>query len=353
MDIKMKIPRITVTLFLFSPISAETADDFLQTGFGARSAALGGAYSAAVSDPSALYWNPAGLGHIKSRISGAYGEAHHRKKVKKVQQYEEDEFNRLLQMQHESIVYDSDKGEPEPVLSSEIQLHTSAALQQSGNLHYLGAVALSIGDGALAAGYGGNRRVTDAAWDNPATTAPPHTDVAYLGYGRGSPYFRWGISLFGLQQDAVMGRRNAVGGNLGIQYDGLMPNAVIFAVDLRNLGAVESYSGSGFREVKSLDPVVSYAMRINLGFLASRSDLFLYFGATTGLSYSKANGAKLNFGISYRLFSAFHGLLGLNDTAPSLGLGIYPEKYIRFTLSARREVTSKDMAYAGELVFIF
>lgn len=40
---------------------------FLKLGSGARSSAMGGAYSAVSDDPSAIYWNPAGLNQIKER----------------------------------------------------------------------------------------------------------------------------------------------------------------------------------------------------------------------------------------------------------------------------------------------
>jgi len=41
-----------------------TVGEFLQIGVGARAAAQGGAFVAAVDDITALYWNPAGLAHI-------------------------------------------------------------------------------------------------------------------------------------------------------------------------------------------------------------------------------------------------------------------------------------------------
>jgi len=41
-----------------------TAADFLMIGHGARAAALGGAYTAMASGPTAAYWNPAGLADL-------------------------------------------------------------------------------------------------------------------------------------------------------------------------------------------------------------------------------------------------------------------------------------------------
>lgn len=44
-----------------------TAAEFLNLGAGARAAAMGGAYCAAVDDPSAVYWNPAAMTRVARR----------------------------------------------------------------------------------------------------------------------------------------------------------------------------------------------------------------------------------------------------------------------------------------------
>jgi len=47
---------------------------FLEIGVGARSMAMGGAFSSLANDGSAFYWNPAGISLLKStQISGMYG----------------------------------------------------------------------------------------------------------------------------------------------------------------------------------------------------------------------------------------------------------------------------------------
>lgn len=59
-----------------------TAGAFLQIGVGPRAAALGGAFTAAVDDATALYWNPAGLarmttGEVVSAHSEWIGDINH------------------------------------------------------------------------------------------------------------------------------------------------------------------------------------------------------------------------------------------------------------------------------------
>ena len=66
----MKIFKIYKALFLILllalPLRAgDYAADFLRIGVGARSAAMGGAFVAVADDPTAFYWNPAGLSNVR------------------------------------------------------------------------------------------------------------------------------------------------------------------------------------------------------------------------------------------------------------------------------------------------
>ncbi len=61
--------RITLLLMLsLSAIAYEGAASFLKRGMSARALGLGGAYSALVSDPSSIYWNPAGVANAKGLV---------------------------------------------------------------------------------------------------------------------------------------------------------------------------------------------------------------------------------------------------------------------------------------------
>lgn len=68
------IALASIPLLLFAPAKSKaqsvskvgtTAGEFLQIGVGARASALGNAFVASVDDASALYWNPAGLAHMR------------------------------------------------------------------------------------------------------------------------------------------------------------------------------------------------------------------------------------------------------------------------------------------------
>ncbi|HRP70574.1 MAG TPA: hypothetical protein PLY93_13680, partial [Turneriella sp.] len=99
--------KILVTSFLLtglSPLMAASSVEFLQNGFGAKSAGLGNAYGVVVQDPSALYWNPAGLAQIYSekRITQTVDAVRDGKALA-----DDEEFNKLLEDQNTSGTPDS------------------------------------------------------------------------------------------------------------------------------------------------------------------------------------------------------------------------------------------------------
>ena len=52
-----------------------TAAEFLSIPVGARATAMGGAFAASASDATAMYWNPAGLGHVtRPTVTAEYAE---------------------------------------------------------------------------------------------------------------------------------------------------------------------------------------------------------------------------------------------------------------------------------------
>ena len=64
--------RFVYLILFISLIRSQTASEAIhlienEIGYGARSLAMGGAYTAMGSDPSGMYWNPAGLADIDNR----------------------------------------------------------------------------------------------------------------------------------------------------------------------------------------------------------------------------------------------------------------------------------------------
>ncbi len=83
----MKRSKETITIFIglfvclsFSAVQAQepyragtTTANFLEIGYGSRGIAMGDAYVSLATDISAIYWNPAGLGHMENNeFQGMY-----------------------------------------------------------------------------------------------------------------------------------------------------------------------------------------------------------------------------------------------------------------------------------------
>jgi len=74
------LPTVVALLLLFAPALAsadpgETGFAFLKLGVGARPMGMGSAYVAIANDPTAVYWNPAGLASIeKTQVTAMHNE---------------------------------------------------------------------------------------------------------------------------------------------------------------------------------------------------------------------------------------------------------------------------------------
>ena len=120
---------------------ATTAASFLDIGIGARSLSMGGAFVAIADDPTALYWNPAGIVSIKSPMAHFY----HSPWIADVQ------FN------HSAVVVPLDRSSSfgffiTSVTMDEMQVRTVKSPQGTGEY-------FSVSNVALAGSYA--RRLTD------------------------------------------------------------------------------------------------------------------------------------------------------------------------------------------------
>ena len=120
---------------------ATTAASFLDIGIGARSLSMGGAFVAIADDPTALYWNPAGIVNIESPMAHFY----HSPWIADVQ------FN------HSAVVVPLDRSSSfgffiTSVTMDEMQVRTVKSPQGTGEY-------FSVSNVALAGSYA--RRLTD------------------------------------------------------------------------------------------------------------------------------------------------------------------------------------------------
>src|SRR5687767_9077216 len=141
---------IVVALLAVTEISSRTSSaEFLTTGFGAKSVGLGNAYGVVVSDPSAVYWNPAGLAQI-------YNEKKITQTVETPKNTEkpagdDEEFNKLLEDQNSTGSKET-KTEEISVRGTQFQMNSSASYLSNGRLMYFGAAGVTVGNGGIGVG---------------------------------------------------------------------------------------------------------------------------------------------------------------------------------------------------------
>lgn len=341
----------TLALCLSVPAFAVTSSaEFLQNGFGAKSAGLGNGYGVVVSDPSAVYWNPAGLAQIytEKRITQTVEAPKGADKPAG----DDEEFNKLLDDQNAAGSKESKTVEITE-RGMQTQLNGSASYLSNGRLMYFGAAGMTVGNGGIGVGYGGSRVGSISTYDASGAATGSNSylsHVAYVGYGWGAGPLRLGISGFGVREDLAGGAVNGAGINLGAQL-AVLPPLLSVAADIKNLAAIQSRTGAGFKEMGKLDTLFSFSMQIQAP--PPNSNFKLIIGFTANLDKPAGDGVKLNMGMAYGFNKYMYAMLGLNGSKPAIGLGVNIGKTFQMAVSANRDFLGREFQYFGELNFAF
>jgi len=342
---------ITIASLITTQLYAATsATEFLQNGFGAKAAGLGNAYGVVVSDPSALYWNPAGLAQIYSekRITQTIEAP----KGSDRPAGDDEEFNKLLEDQNTSGSKESKTVEITE-RATQVQLNTSANYLSNGRLMYFGAAGITLGNGGLAVGGGGTQVQKIATYDslgNSTGSAAYNSYAGYIGYGWGTGPVRLGVSGFGVREDLVGGSVSGGGINVGTQIV-VLPPLLSVAADIKNLGAMQSRTNSGATQMAKLDTLFSFSMQIQAP--PPNSNFKIILGFTANLDNPQGEGVKLNMGMAYGFNKYMYMMLGLNGSKPAVGLGVNVGKTFHLAISANRDMLGREFQYFGELNFAF
>jgi len=342
---------ILATLFLGGSLHARTSSsEFLNDGFGAKSAGLGNAYGVVVSDPSALYWNPAGLAQI-------YNEKKITQTVETPKNTEkpagdDEEFNKLLEDQNTGGTKDT-KTEEISVKGTQYQINTTGSYLSNGRMLYFGGVGMTLGSGGIGVGYAGSRVGSVNTYDSNGTSTGSSAYMAhagFIGYGISSGFFRFGASLVGIREDVVGGAVNGGGINAGVQTLPFL-TLVSFAADLKNLAAIQNRSGGGVKDIGKLDTLFSFSMQVQAP--PPNSNFKIILGFTANLDKPEGDGVKLNMGLAYGFNKYFYAMLGINGSKPAVGLGANVGKTLHAAVSVNRDPLGREFQYFGELNFAF
>ncbi len=332
---------------LFARTSSAT---FLTEGFGAKSVGLGNAYGVVVSDPSAVYWNPAGLAQI-------YAEKRTTQTIETPKSAEkpagdDEEFNKLLEDQNTAGSKESKTVEITE-RGYQMQLNSSASYLSNGRLMYFGAAGVTLGSGAIGVGYGGTRIASITGYDSAVNATGANSyygHTAYLGYGWGTGPVRLGISGFAVREDLAGGAVNGGGINVGAQVV-VLPPLLSVAADIKNLAAIQNRTGGAFRELGKIDTLFSFSMQVQAP--PPNSNFKLIIGFTANLDKPQGDGVRLNMGMAYGFNKYMYAMLGLNGSKPAVGLGVNVGKTFQMAFSANRDTMGREFQYFGELNFAF
>lgn len=347
----LKTLVITGLLSVTGLEARSAAGKFLKTGFGARAAGLGGTYTAIANDPSALYWNPAGLAQIN-------GE---RKTIKKIDISEEaenvfEEDSEFAELMGETEEFQTDDV---PVTESlevvdhvfEMQLHTSGAvLSEDKYVAFLGTGFTALG-GTIGAGALGNYIEAGRGYDatGAKTSELEYKSYAgYLGYGREMGAARFGVSAMGMQED--VGGRTVNGGGLNVGFQ-VVPIPILSAgATVQNLaGAVQTRSGTGTGYEK-LDTIVRFAFAVSTP--PPNSNIKFLTGFTTNLDNPEHEGMQVNLGLAYGINKYTYVMAGINDGRPAIGLGL-SFKSVQMAYSYNRDILDRENQHYLDLNLVF
>ena len=246
-----KIIRLSMATLAFTFLTAtgvyaagagSTAAEFLNIGAGSRATAMGGAYSSIANDPSACYWNPAGLSNIEGSALMLQHNEHYQ------------------DLQHEYVAYAS------PIVKNGV-------LGISVSYLHMGAI-MGYDDG-----------------DTPTESFKVY-DIAYgMSYGhRFSDYLSIGVGAKNIRQSISDVKAGGWAFDMGLMVD---IGQFDLSVGVANLGSGIKY------EVETFDLPTEY--RAGLGF----SPITKPFTLVAEYGYCIDGSERLALGVEYDIINDF------------------------------------------------
>lgn len=299
-------------LFVFQPIFATA--EFLKTNFGARAVGLGNAYGVVVSDPSALYWNPAGLAQINGERTTVRKLEDIAKEAEAV--FGEKEFSELVEN------LDSEPT-PQSIVrverGFELQWYNGAALLGLNRYVGLTAIGFTAFGGSLGLGAMGalsQKILTTNDQGQSADSVDFQSVAALLGYARQSGALRWGISFMGIDEGIRSERRNGGGLNFGLQ---VIPIPILSAgLSVQNLVGAIQKEARNKQKWEKLDTLLRFSLAITTP--PPQANIRLIFGFTANFDRPE-EAVKMNLGIAYSLNQFAYVMAGADHGNPAAGFG--------------------------------
>ncbi|MDH4262968.1 MAG: hypothetical protein OEV78_07990 [Spirochaetia bacterium] len=307
---------LSVILLVFS-IKSLSAFELIKSTIGAEATALGGAMAATVNDPSAIYWNPAGLANINGKNkqkskTNLSSEAD--------QKFSSDSFDKLFE-DSEKRLDKTDEIAPQNSSSPfEIQLFTTYGYMTFDRHIFMASTAMTLFKGTFGLGLLGTYVPFIDGYNTLGVstgTISYGSYAGYLGYGWESGMVKMGVSLSAYQE--ALYTKNYFGGalNMGMQ---ITPIPILhIGVAMQNLPGGMQYSPSNPSLIRRVDTV----MKMTLGISTPPPDasLMLLLGVDANLDQIAQQEVYGNIGLQVKFAKYFALMAGYKYNSFALGFG--------------------------------
>ena len=314
----------TLLIFLIiangSPLATDRAA-FLRQGFGAKGKVLGKGFGSTVKDPSALYFNPAGLAHINGEL----------KSVQKINPAEEAEkafddpaFTELENEENTEVKPNTENKPAETIEKTfEIQLYATAGQMSLDQQVGFAAVGFTLpygtmGVGALYSGVDGIDGFDEAGASTGATEYMGY--AGYLGYAfETKSDLKLGFSLMGAQEDIGGSTLNAGSLNVGAQKTIFFILLAEVGVNVQNLAGVTEQTTFNDSTYEKLDTIINVSLSLAPPPPNANAKLIVGFDANVD---DPEDGLSGSIGIALAVTRYSYIMAGYNNGGLAAGLGI-------------------------------
>ena len=314
---------------------------FLRNPIGAKANALGTAYTGSVKDPSALFWNPAGLAHISGR----------KITLKDKKKQAEDDFKDLeKEIESDELIDYGPLSDSEIITKRTFEMEIFVTLSQLSLQRQLGfvGVAFPVYFGSLGIGIHGIRVTGVEGYDTSGISTESLNYILYsghMGYAFELGPTRIGFALVGIGED--LDGEIIYGGSvdLGIQF---FASIYELGASLQNAVGFIQRSTSTSNQFSRLNIILKLSGSVQIPDTGIR----IYLGLTSNLDEYQESGPYLNLGISYDIFKYTTILIGLNGSRPSVGLELnFP--YITLSYALRPDRLGYGLEHYLDLTLAF
>ncbi|RME91885.1 MAG: hypothetical protein D6767_04290 [Candidatus Hydrogenedentota bacterium] len=332
-------------------LSARSAGQVLRHSVGANGIGLGGAYGAIVKDPSALYWNPAGLAHIN-------GETRIEKRMdlsKEAEQAFDEKFEEFMsddEAGKKKPAQQEKKESPQPttetVRSFEMQVFASASLLSLDRNLGFSAVAFTAPGGTYAVGLLGAQVKGIDGYDSLGNSTGEkkfQSTTGYIGYAREMGSSRIGLSVNGIYENIGGNTLNGGGLNVGAQ---VTPFPLIdLGIDVQNLvGAIQNQAVPNSSYDK-LDTILRFSLGISTP--PPSSSMRLLLGFRTNLDDREKEGFTINIGLAIALTRSIYIMGGFENGNFGGGIGALFFNRLKFAYALNRDPLGIGFQHTLEL----